>query len=87
MSPSLLRLIVFIVSGVALVQWPVPFLFATFVLVIWLVPRTYRDHCELAHLREAEQMALARAVWAEERAITSSRRPSTRLSQVGVPRG
>jgi hypothetical protein len=44
MPPSLLRLIVFIVAGVALVQWPVPFLLVAFVLVIWLVARTYRDH-------------------------------------------
>jgi uncharacterized membrane protein YdbT with pleckstrin-like domain len=65
MSPRFLRLIVFIAAGVALVLWPVPFLFVAFVLVIWLVPRTYRDNRELARLQEAEQLALARAVWAE----------------------
>jgi hypothetical protein len=81
MSPSLLRLIVFIVAGVALVLWPVPFLLVAFMLVIWLVPRSYRDHREIARLREAEQMALARAVWAEERVTRlQRRRPTQRRS-------
>ncbi len=61
-SPRFLRLIVLIVAAGALVQWPVPFLLAAFMMVVWLVPRTYHDHRELARLREAEQMTVARAV-------------------------
>ena len=81
MHPGLLRVIVFIVAGVALVLWPVPFLLVAFVLVIWLVPRAYRDNCELARLQEAEQMALARAVGAEERVKRAQRRkPAQRRS-------
>jgi uncharacterized membrane protein AbrB (regulator of aidB expression) len=76
MQPGLLRLIVFIVTGAALVQWPVPFLLIAVVLVIWLVPRTYRGSRELARLREAEQMALARAVGAEERVARARERRS-----------